>query len=430
LPVVGLLLAAGEQSRLVRVAFLAIAGAALLWRPKTNVTVIRPARSGWLFALICLFQLVQSVSWLVVYVTKPAGMEITRLPLIVFSIFPWLAIWTCYANYAPTPKIFGLFPSSIGVILWGCTSVVLSMLNFSSDSTAMIYGGVVEGAVLSSSRIALPGFPGIVSGGVFCGLGILCCIGALHGKKLGWSAGWFLLPVALLANGVRVTDTRSATALSLLFFVIGALSRAYSTTPGTSAAIRMARTTRLLIWGSVIAPFVAPLLFPALEKIDLNAELVGLTSQLLRTTTESVFSLSGRSEMWAVATETILKDGLTIGSFHPLGEFGSGVSDVIYLVSSMPGTGESAHSHNGVLNYYFSFGLIGLGFLIAFVNRLVRVVLAKSENGNCEALQFPFAGFMMFFAFESLLSPQYLYFGLYFTLLALDIYTQSRRLDS
>ncbi len=427
LPLVGLLLSAGESSRIVRLLFLAIAGAALLRRPKTHPDATSAPRNSSLFRAICIFQLVQSMSWVLIYINKPAGLELSRLPLFVLSLLPWLAIWASYSSGISSTKLLGLYPSSLGVVLWGCTSVVLDLLNFSSDSTIMIYGGVVEGTVLSNSRTVLPGFPGIVSGGVMCGLGIVCLIGAISKARPTWSSGWIVIPICLLANGIRVTDTRSSAVLVLLFPIIAAVLWLYPKRPSRSQDKWLDRIPKVLVACSVISPFVTPILFPALEKIDFSAELIGLASQLLRTTTESIFSFSGRSGIWSTAFEAIADDGLTIASFHPLGEFGAGVADVLFMASSMPGTADSAHSHNGVLNYYFSFGTVGLLFLITLFYRLYKAVGATGSDNEWRELQFPFAGFMMFFAFESLLSPQYMYFGLYFTLLSLDIYCQSRR---
>lgn len=427
LPLVGILISAGDSSRIIKILLLAVIGLAVLRRRQDYSGLTSSSRNGALFKGICIFQLTQSLSWLLIYVNRTAGLELSRLPIIALALLPWIAIWIAYSSSTQSTKLLGMFPSSLGVVFWGCGSVVLNLFNYNPNATEIIYGGTVEGTVLSDSRTVLPGFPGIVSGGVFCGLGIMCILGRINKSGSIWSQIWMLIPICLLANGVRVTDTRSAAVLVTIFPSVAVFSWLYPNQYVESLDRWFKKFTKVMIAAATCLPFIAPLIFPALEKINLSVELIGMSSLILRTKTESIFSFSGRSGIWSAAVESILEKGPSFASFHPLGEYGSGVSDILFLIASMPGTPESAHSHNGVLNYYFSFGIVGLLFLAAMLYQIYRILSMSSTNNELRELQYPFSGLMLLFTFESLFSPQYLYFGLYFTLLSLDIYCKSEK---
>ncbi len=375
----------------------------------------------------------QSISWVLVYLNKPAGFDVSSLTLVLISLFPWFAIWAVYSNRSSSLRWHGFYPSSLGVILFGCISVALSMANFNPILTSTIYGGTVKGIFLNGSRSVLPGFPGIVSGGVFCGLGIVCLIGEVSKKPMNWQSGWRLLPLVLLANGIRVTDARGAAGVSLLFVaagIVGIFSNIKTSDVKQCENGGRFGLPTAFIGGSIIAPFVATIMLPILNQINLSPNLVALLSQVVRTNYESIFSFSGRCDIWLLAWDTIRNDGLKIVSFHPLGEFGSGISDVLFAATEMPGTALSAHSHNCVFNYYFSFGTFGILVMAFLLYKLFRTVTSKTKSSRLTDLQFPLTGFMLLSVFESLFSIQYLYFGLYFTLLSLDIYSESRRSGS
>lgn len=421
IPVIGLLISVGDLSQSIKLALLGSLGAAFAYDLMDCKRRSRPLIGKLHFALIVVFQAYLTYSWIDVYLSKPIGLEISRFMLAVLAGSPWILIWQLVATESRSPRILGLPPCGLAVIVWSLCTVILSRLGIGSDSSMLTYGRVVEGGVLGEFRSILPGFPGIVAGGIFCGMGLVYSISGFLSCSNRFQRAFYAIAGCACGYGIYVTDVRSATGVSIVVLLLGVTLVVAAKLRGFGSS----DLSSLLIRNGVIATAAFPFLFPfAVPLLDQWAERTTFSlfsTAVTRSDSESVLSFGGRSKVWEVATDLAIHDKLALLSFNSVGEYGAGVSYALFEAVMMPGSPESAHSHNSALNFYFSFGIFGLAVLIAIVC-LLGASLYRGRLGKLQLVYLlPFFAFMVFMTLESLFSVSYTYFGLCFTLYNIDV---------
>lgn len=424
-PVIGLLLSVGDKSQSLKLALLGSLGASLLYDFMHSKRRSRPLKCKFYIISIITFQAYLTYSWLDVYFSKPIGLELTRFMLAILAGSPWIAIWQVLATESRSPRILGLPPTGLGVLAWSFFATVLSRLGVGSDSSMLTYGRVVEGGVMGEFRSILPGFPGIVAGGVFCGIALVYAISGILVPNSTTNRALFAFAGAIAAYGIYITDVRSATGVSIVALLIGLFWTWIIKSNNVSSGSALASITRKLVIATGALPFMVPLLIPVLDSWTERVTIPFSANVVARSEAESLLSFGGRSRVWEVSTELAMSEKFSLFSFNSVGEFGAGVSYALFDAVIMPGTPESAHSHNAALNFYYSFGLFGLMILVVLIGnfciQIVRSPVAKAQV----VYLLPFFGFMVFMTLESLLSVSYTYFGLCFTLFNLDSFREA-----
>jgi O-antigen ligase len=425
--IIGVLSSFGQDSRVAKLVLLGGFAVAFYTDFSRRIPRTQPLKDKSHLLVLLIFQLVQSLCWVIIFIYEPAGFYVPRLLLVVIAGFPWLILWLLITTESRNVKLYGLPSSGIGAILWAVTSVCLSKLGVSADNSLITYGGDIQGSIFGNIRLMLPGFPGVVSGGVFCGLALASCLAAIISVDRNSHRITYGFLSLIMAFGIYITDVRSAVGVVLLLSIYGVYPLIQN---GVYFLIQkrrikdfknknMSRLSWLLL-ASVALPFIAPLLIPKID--DMSESIQGLAAMLIPSrNSESPLSLGGRTSIWRLVLDIAANKGLILFAFNVVGENGAGISEILFDSNPMPGTSESAHSHNAVLNYYFSFGIIGLTLLSLLLFFGYKKVRQHSISIAGAVYVFPFVAFMIFMSLESLLSVAYIYFSVYFTLFNCDL---------
>ena len=79
-----------------------------------------------------------------------------------------------------------------------------------------------------------------------------------------------------------------------------------------------------------------------------------------------------------------------------------------------------AHSHNTILNTYYSFGVLGVIFVFGILWSIGEIIGKLKLKVEMLAFQLPFLSLIVFMTVESMLATGMRYGGLYLVFLCLD----------
>jgi hypothetical protein len=261
------------------------------------------------------------------------------------------------------------------------------------------YGFAIQasGRFGTFTRVQLPGFPGIVSGGVFAGL---CAVCALHQFFTGPKRHWMQYGLLFGAAGGAIigTEVRSTIwVMAVVCLVLGCLV----IIPSYYQRVGLVVVSFLLL-----LPFVYPVLAPAFEKSA--ASNVG--DRYGRVGSEDIFALGGRREIWDYVISAIKSDGLTLMGNGLGTETTLGLGEFAVQKGIInPRVVLSMHAHNAVLNLLLCGGLIST--ILFCLTPLVFIGFLDAQQTRNQTLgRVLTIGIIAYAVFESLVSPSYYYF--------------------
>ena len=417
LPLAGVLWAVPEVPILIRMGFVLAIAVAAIYDLTRGVRRTRPLRNRPHLVSIAFAQALFTGSWLHVAYSRPMGLGITYILQLILIALPWLCIWRAATREVTETRIVGLTPSGIGVLIWCSISVFALKLGYAGGTSTEAYGGMVVGSFMSDARVVLPGFWGIVSGGVLSGIAVCVSIAGVLLFSQPVARFAMCCVCAVGAYGIYSTDLRSAAGAVVISVAILAL---HLCAGFKRSGIEFAR--KAASYCLVALPVALPVVSLALNSLESVARGILGGGVFVRSDSESLLSIGGRTDIWAASLELACTTTPSLVALNSVGEFGAGVSDSLFLMASMPGTAESAHSHNSILNAYYSYGIIG-PFVFVIMNLFAaRGLNQLKERRDAILLLAPFTAFMIHMATESLLSVAYQYFGLILVLLNIDIF--------
>ncbi len=416
---IGLLLAYGSERRIIQLAILGVIVACgvvdLFYGGKRKAP-----RSIWTVYIL----LINTVSvFLVNTFDNDSGLEGSKVLTAFLILLLGLAVFICTQRTVSFAFLKRHSSIGLGLLIWSSISVVLTKLGFVGQSTLEIYGGHSESVMSGGARELLVGFRGIISGGICCTLGAVYSISCWFEKASRGERLVLTILGIISAAGIVITDTRSgATILAIIAIFLASFGIRKVFLKGASSFYAI--TDKVIGYILIFTINIVPLFVPLVEYvvISLLSDIGG--DFLFRKSTESTMALSGRTDVWSIALEYISAQGIQFITFNPIGEYGAGVSGYIHSTGVVPGAPESAHSHNAIMNTYFSFGLIGVGVLNLHL-ALLHQRISKCLKNNQVAIKYMamFYAILLFSVIESMFSVLYVYFMPALILLSLEAWS-------
>lgn len=301
-----------------------------------------------------------------------------------------------------------------GMLLVLILNLALARTSLGTINTERIYGDVARSySATQSFRVALPTFPGVVSGGIFSGVAAVmgCALAKYGGHWWERVSGWVGLVVGTIA--IYFTETRSAflTLIPLSILIM------------TGGLQKLTRYPKAFASMLVIVPFSIPYVYPSMV-VSLEQIMPQIIEEnLSRSNSDSFWRLSGRVDIWNDATAVVTKKYLTPLGYGPMGEIVSGFS--AYSDNLLPGLRlrvQSTHTHNMYLNALFESGILGLLLWMSTVWMACYYLVRSTRSGQISSMillaGITAAGLMG--ATESILSVNYVYFVPLFLLMILE----------
>ena len=390
----------------------------------------KPFKNKRLLHLVMAFQCIQTICWVVSTVDQEGGglYSLSSLGLLcLLAVAPWFCIYQFATRTPWFPISTGLTSTGLAVILLaGCSVTIyegIGIVGADARNMLVTYGTQNHGMLFGrGARAILPGFPGIVPGGVFCGLALSSCIACIFSKasrSLRVIAGIITL---VYIRGILITDTRSAMAVLLLTLSFASVVSIASSSQGQELAAWLARRVLRCSRFAVMVPILIPVVFPLVTAAVDSVSRLPFLELVTRNQNDSILELGGRTPIWQESLRILVERPISLVRFHVVGELGSGVAYELSEKTSQPGLPMFAHSHNTILNTYYSFGVLGVIFVFGILWSIGEIIGKLKLKVEMLAFQLPFFSLIVFMTVESMLANGMRYGGLYLLFLCLDLF--------
>lgn len=272
------------------------------------------------------------------------------------------------------PKLQEVPWTVLGGMIVLAVNLPLAFSPLAALSTENLYGSIAASySAIRGFRVALPGFPGVISGGVYAGIVALAAIAYFLSEKSGPRRITAAAATVICMMLVWLTETRSV--LLTLIPILGLLAfggfKKLSNFPKLTASV------------AVCVPMLMTLIYPGVAErvVAISPEFV--EARLSRGWDDNIWMLNGRVGLWEDFRSIVPSPVNALLGYGPLGEYRSGMADVAAERSTLNFRYPQAlHAHNLFLNIAYENGAVGIAAFSAFLWLLVVRCLETFNRDN------------------------------------------------
>ena len=316
-----------------------------------------------LIVLINFFQIKTSIIYIGIAATSTLGILIQG----IMPLFIVLMSARGHRFLARDDIPWTLVAGSLVVIV----ALPLAFTPLAAINTEQLYGEVaVSYSATKDFRISLPGFSGVVSGGVFAGIVAAGAVAYTWYEKQKWRRLLALAVACGCAILIWATEVRSALILLTVVFLVGVTGvwRVLAAYPKTGATI------------CVLTPLAFVIAYPSFVHVVVANTPVVIEEALGRGAEENVMMLNGRVMMWETYQHNQFPWYRLLIGYGPNGEYLTGMAEYSTKYAGLEFENlAGVTAHNIFLNILYSNGVIGV---LLFGGLLWRVLERSLKNLN------------------------------------------------
>jgi hypothetical protein len=336
------------------------------------------------------------------------------------GLIPILAMTFAGLIRPKTSKFKDLPWTLIGGILAVAVNLPLAFTPIAALNTESNYGSLdASYSSIHAFRIALPGFPGVISGGVFSGIIAIGSFAYLlkEKKRLRRIIAVFAFFMGLTL--VWLTETRSAGLI--IVFLIPVLIF-----DGLRKAAKCPLITATCL---ILLPLLMPIVYP---KFIAGLSTPDFIQSHLTRQGGNIWMLGARVDLWEGFLDANWGAFPVLSGFGPFGEYISGMNssfsgqDVAQGIRSV----DILHAHNLFLNIFYSNGIIGVvivGWFLWILNYRLLTAIQKDKSAATYATAVVMIALCLEGIVESLFFQNYQYFLPFCVLLTVEYLLKTNR---